>query len=434
MTGSATTNPTLLSDKLSLVTHHRLLTRVPVKLDLDEWNYGSWEYFFDQLCDSYEISKFIHGNSCGTTTSDPPPLTPEEIKVDKIILSWIFTTLSDVLQKRLVNARPKFAKEAWDFIGNLVKDNKRSRTSALKTELRSIKLGDLSMEAYFQKIESLMTILASLDSPVSDDDVVHYVLAGLPEKYNQVCGYMHYQTTFPDFKTVRSLLTTEEMRLKSTSLASHVDSSSSPMVLLADSCTSRRPSNPQVKSWWPCFNFAKGSCRFGSECRCTHDATVKPHTSNSKQSHNSNSTNALLSKLLEKLGMHESGPNKITNTHTVTTPSAHYMTPPPGFTYSPAQQQLVHYQPTQPIAAHASIPAGPTLPSQPAHVQPAAVAGSVQQAQPSAPPGFLIGPADNTGQATTLPQAFTAGTLHDPTTGAWIMDTGFPEASSASPL
>ncbi|GJZ85686.1 hypothetical protein Tco_0651025 [Tanacetum coccineum] len=33
--------------------------------------------------------------------------------------------------------------------------------------------------------------------------------------------------------------------------------------------------------------------------------------------------------------------------------------------------------------------------------------------QPNRPPG----------QATTLPQAFTIGTLHDPTTGAWNMDT-----------
>nr|GEZ90787.1 hypothetical protein CTI12_AA280650 [Tanacetum cinerariifolium] len=35
-------------------------------------------------------------------------------------------------------------------------------------------------------IESIMTILASLDSPVNDEDVVHYALKGLPEKYNQV--------------------------------------------------------------------------------------------------------------------------------------------------------------------------------------------------------------------------------------------------------
>ncbi|GJQ93669.1 ribonuclease H-like domain-containing protein [Tanacetum coccineum] len=195
------------------------------------------------LSDNYEVSKFIHGSSSGISTSDPTLLTPKEIKVDKIILSWIFTTISYALQKRLVIARPKSAKEAWDFISELVKDNKRSRTLALKTKLRSIQLGDLSMEAYFQKVDSLMTILASLDLPVSDEDVVHYVIAGLPGNYNQVCGYTHYQTTFPDLKTARSLLITKEMRLKSKSLALPVDSSSSSMVLVAESVA---PAFPNV--------------------------------------------------------------------------------------------------------------------------------------------------------------------------------------------
>nr|GFA70325.1 hypothetical protein [Tanacetum cinerariifolium] len=159
MTGpNVTTTTASLSDKLALVTHHHLLTRVPVKLDFDDWNYGSWEYSFDQLCESYEVSKFIHGTPSATSTSDLPPLTPKELTVDKIILSWIFSSISDSLQKRFV------------------------------TELRSIKLGDLSVEAYFQKIELLMTILASLDSPVSDEDVVHYAIDGLPEKFNQVVG------------------------------------------------------------------------------------------------------------------------------------------------------------------------------------------------------------------------------------------------------
>ncbi|GJW51514.1 hypothetical protein Tco_0092865 [Tanacetum coccineum] len=74
--------------------------------------------------------------------------------------------------------------------------------------------------------------LSSLDSPVNDENVVHYALEGLPEKYNQVCGYMHYKDTFPDLKTVCSLLITEEMRLKSKALALPVNSSS-PMVLMA---------------------------------------------------------------------------------------------------------------------------------------------------------------------------------------------------------
>ncbi|GJT11180.1 hypothetical protein Tco_0858222 [Tanacetum coccineum] len=116
MTGpDVTTNPTtLLSDKLSLITHHHLLTRVPVKLDLDNWNYGLWEFFFEQLCSNYDAKKYIHSPTNEVSSSNLAPLTPKELKVDKIVLSWIFTTLSDALQARLVVARPKSAKESMD--------------------------------------------------------------------------------------------------------------------------------------------------------------------------------------------------------------------------------------------------------------------------------------------------------------------------------
>nr|GEZ50351.1 ribonuclease H-like domain-containing protein [Tanacetum cinerariifolium] len=79
-----------------------------------------------------------------------------------------------------------------------------------------------------------MTILASLGSPVNDEDVVYYALAGLLNKSNQVCGYMHYQETFPDLKTARSLLVMKEMRLKTKDNAFHADSSSS-MALVTES-------------------------------------------------------------------------------------------------------------------------------------------------------------------------------------------------------
>nr|GEV51296.1 hypothetical protein [Tanacetum cinerariifolium] len=66
------------------------------------------------------------------------------------------------------------------MLTNIVKDNKQTRASTLKTELRSIQLGTLSMEAYFQKIESLVTTLTSLDCIVNDEDVVHYAITRLP--------------------------------------------------------------------------------------------------------------------------------------------------------------------------------------------------------------------------------------------------------------
>ncbi|GKC68096.1 hypothetical protein Tco_1100694 [Tanacetum coccineum] len=119
---------------------------------------------------SYEVDKFLHNPTTEPSSTSVVPLTSEEIKVDKIVLSWIFTTLSDPLRARLVVARPKTAREAWSLIADIAKDNKRSRTNALKAELCSIKLGDQSMASYFQKIDSIITILTSLESYVNEED------------------------------------------------------------------------------------------------------------------------------------------------------------------------------------------------------------------------------------------------------------------------
>ncbi|GKE32810.1 ribonuclease H-like domain-containing protein, partial [Tanacetum coccineum] len=279
------TSATLLSGEVFPRYPLHLLTRVPVRLD-GHWNYGSWQFFFEQLCDSYDVIKFIHGPSNTSASSShivPTPFTQDELKVDKIVLSWIFTTLSDSLQARL--------------------------------------------------------------------------------------------DTFLDFKMARSLLITEEMRLKSKSLSLPVDSSSaSPMVLMADSGNSRRPSNELVKSWRPCFNFAKGTCRFGSNCKFVHASNVKSGDTSSFKI-TGNQTNELLAKLLNKLGVHDIandiGRNKNNNNNNV-----------------------------------------PTVPS-------------LNVSGPS-PPGPVPNSAisqGHVGQATQLPNAFTAGTLHDPTTGMWHMDT-----------
>ncbi|GJW03736.1 hypothetical protein Tco_1562592, partial [Tanacetum coccineum] len=78
----------------------------------DNWNFGSWEFFFEQLCATYDIEKYIHTHATESSTTSLAPLTPKELKVDKIVLSWILFTLSDSLQARLVMARPKSTKEA----------------------------------------------------------------------------------------------------------------------------------------------------------------------------------------------------------------------------------------------------------------------------------------------------------------------------------
>ncbi|GKE02519.1 hypothetical protein Tco_1390502, partial [Tanacetum coccineum] len=84
--------------------------------------------------------------------------------------------------------------------------------------------------------------------PINNDDVVNIALDGLPDKYHHVSDIIIHRDPFPDLKTVRSMLTTTEMRLKSRAHASYIDStSSSPMVLLANSGTNNRRSTSSME-------------------------------------------------------------------------------------------------------------------------------------------------------------------------------------------
>ena len=312
----------------------------------------------------------ILGKSSDDATSSAPPTPPdaEWLKIDIILLSWIFITLSPTLQQRLVIEDPQTAKEAWDKIALIFNDNKRSRSIALKAELRALKLGDMTIDAYFRKIENIATILTSLGSPISSDDVVTFALEGLPAKYDNVSTIIAHREVFPDLKTVRSMLTTEEMRLKSRAQDAFVDStSSSPMVLLANSnSNTRRSISSNEKVNRPCYLFAQGSCRFGVNCKFLHNGMHG--TSSSKPPVSTTICNTLsphelvtLQTLLAKMGTHTGvtgRPTRSSNTlapPTGSTPVACYASPPGFSSQQPSnpaqnfsQSQAHHHRPMVP--------------------------------------------------------------------------------------
>ncbi|GJS30283.1 hypothetical protein Tco_0490903 [Tanacetum coccineum] len=149
------------------------------------------------------------------SSSSTTPPTVEWLKADSIIKSWIFLTLSETLQGRLVTANPKKAKEAWDIIECIYLDNNHIHTIALKGQLWVIHLRDKTVDAYFQKIESIVTLLNALGSPLRNDDVVTYAINGLNDKFARMAGIITHSDPFPDLGTVQSIVTTEEMQINS---------------------------------------------------------------------------------------------------------------------------------------------------------------------------------------------------------------------------
>nr|GEV99038.1 hypothetical protein [Tanacetum cinerariifolium] len=190
------------------------------------------------------------------------------------------------------------------------------------------------------------------------------------------------------------------------------------------------------------------SCRFGNNYKFVHDHNAKNDDSSGSKLKD-HTTDDLVVKLLSKLGLNEhfSGtmstkrgtvstnntamPSQISVSPTDANPVAYQASSPLSpdyfaspayfgpvqYAYPPAQTYgsptvlpifyyppAYHYYPVQTRSAQQPVPpylTSPALPHTPVH-------GPAQQAQSES----------FTCQATTLPHAFTVGTLHDPTSGA----------------
>nr|GEY26741.1 ribonuclease H-like domain-containing protein [Tanacetum cinerariifolium] len=234
-----------LVEKLYAV--HNMTNLVLVKLDLDELNYLSWRYFFTIHCNNFNVLKHIEPKTDDASTSTPP--TEEWLTADSIVKSWIILTLSPSLQKRFIKINPTTARDAWERVKKLFQDNKCTRMVALKGELRMLHMGDQNADEYFSKINSLVTLVSDLRSDVSEDDVVTYAINGLSHKYGSLAQIIAHKDPFPDLATMRSMVSTEEMRLRSKSPIQPINmTASAPQVLLATSNIPRGGDNRNTRN------------------------------------------------------------------------------------------------------------------------------------------------------------------------------------------
>ncbi|GKB03557.1 hypothetical protein Tco_0831700 [Tanacetum coccineum] len=160
----------------------------------------------------------------------------------------IFLTCNDILVGRLVKANPKTALIAWSFLEQIFLDNKRTKTIALRGELQVLDMGDMIVDSYFAKIESIATLLSDLGSPMHDKRPYHVSHSWLSDWFAHVSGIIAHRVPFPDLYTIRSMVTIEDLRLKhKTNPSVSLNTSLAPHVLLAESSTSQhRDTRPYV--------------------------------------------------------------------------------------------------------------------------------------------------------------------------------------------
>lgn len=202
-------------------------SHIPLILDLDDHNYDAWRELFLTHCLTFDVLGHIDGTSILVGNNDV-----QWLKHDGLVKLWIYGTLAPQLFRSSFKTGGN-ARDIWIRIENQFRNNKEARAIQLDNELRTTEIGDLSIQAYCQKLKSISDLLSNVDAPVSDHTLVMYLLNGLNEKFDNITNVIKHKDPFPSFETAKSMLEMEESRLKKTHKMTprHLDHSSSPSAL-----------------------------------------------------------------------------------------------------------------------------------------------------------------------------------------------------------
>ncbi|GKB09539.1 hybrid signal transduction histidine kinase M, partial [Tanacetum coccineum] len=214
--------------------------KVPIKLDLEKHNYNSWSSFSLIHLGSLDLKSYVETDTASTN--------PEWCQLDDLIKMWILGSLCDSLQEQVVTT-PGNAKALWDRLKELFHDNKDARAINLDNELRSIKIGKMTVNEYCTKIRSMADRLINLGCVVSDKNLVIYTINGLDSRFATLVEIIRNRETFPSFESVRTMLLLKESSFNNDSGSStdFSSSSSSPTVLL----TSNQSNNNIIFTVFP---------------------------------------------------------------------------------------------------------------------------------------------------------------------------------------
>lgn len=189
-------------------------SHIPLILDLDDHNYDAWREFFLTHCLVFDVLGHVDGTSTPNSNNDQ-----SWIKRDGLVKLWIYGTLAPPLFKSSFKTGGT-ARDIWLRIENQFRNNKEARAMQIDDELRTLKIGDLSIREYCERMKSLADQLANLDAPVGERNLVMYMLNGLNDKFDYISNVIKHQKPFPSFDDAKSMLQDEESRLKESHKAS----------------------------------------------------------------------------------------------------------------------------------------------------------------------------------------------------------------------
>ena len=103
---------------------------------------------------------------------------------DQQILSFLLTSVSPGILSHI--AKTRTAADAWAKIEAMFASQTRARAVNLRISLANTKKGNSSATDYFTKMKGFSDEMAAAGRPITDDELVEYILTGLPAEYESL--------------------------------------------------------------------------------------------------------------------------------------------------------------------------------------------------------------------------------------------------------
>jgi hypothetical protein len=211
---------TITSNPITPPTNHGQF--ITVKLTRD--NFLLWQAHILPYLRSQRLIGYVTGvissppstlPAAAGATPQPNPAYAQWFEQDQAILNAILASLSpDVLSQCLFL---KTSKAVWDKLDSLY----AAQSRALTMQLATLKKQELLATDYFSRVKGITDNLAAAGEPLRDDEIIAYLLTGLPEEYDSLVTSVNTRVEPMSLNDIYTNLLSFEMRLIQCQAPSH---------------------------------------------------------------------------------------------------------------------------------------------------------------------------------------------------------------------
>ncbi|XP_019199090.1 PREDICTED: uncharacterized protein LOC109192844 [Ipomoea nil] len=159
-------------------------------ITLTSTNFPAWRRQVHSTLVGFNLHGYVDGSvqeppkfaGSAQTATNPDYLL--WVRQDQIIVSALLGSSSDSIQPLVSSASTAY--DAWQHLTTTYASASRGRILSLKAKLTQNPRGTRSITVFLNDMRSIADALALAQSPVSDEDLVVYILTQLGDEYNSI--------------------------------------------------------------------------------------------------------------------------------------------------------------------------------------------------------------------------------------------------------